>query len=73
MNPALERRVPVVLDGIVGPPREELGNLCPPVSNPRVCSQDDHILDLCPRPFEDSRVDVVVPPLTALFPDPPRE
>ena len=73
MNPALERRVPVVLDGIVGPPGKELGNLCPSVSNPRVRSQNDHILDLCPRTLKDGRVDVVVPSLTALLPNPSGE
>ena len=66
-------RVPVVLDGVVRAPLEELGDLRPLVSEVLVLLHDDAVLLLAPRPLLDTGVQVVVPPLAALLPDAPRK
>lgn len=58
---------------MVLPPREELGDLCPAVAQPFVGLVDDSVLLLSPRRLLDLRVEVIVPSLTALLPNPSLE
>ena len=53
--------VPVVLDRVVGPARQALGNLSPSVAQVRVRFEEDLVLLLGPRRLLDRRVEVVVP------------
>ena len=64
-------RVPVVFDGVVRPARDQLCNLCPLVSPLLVRIVDHPIFLVRPRRLLDVRVQVVVPPLSALLPNPP--
>mmetsp|Transcript_47604 Transcript_47604/g.114278 ORF Transcript_47604/g.114278 Transcript_47604/m.114278 type:complete len:306 (+) Transcript_47604:1197-2114(+) len=66
---ALERGVPVILDGVVGAPDERLGNLRPPVAE--LVVRDDELAVLLARPLLalDLGVEVVVPSLAALLSD----
>ena len=66
---ALERGVPVILDGVVGAPDERLGNLRPPVAE--LVVGDDELAVLLARPLLalDLGVEVVVPSLAALLSD----
>ncbi len=59
-------RVPVVLDCVVRPPRQELGDLGPFVVQLLVSSQEDGVLGVGPRDLADRRVQLVVPALTTL-------
>lgn len=63
LNFTFHGRVPVVLDGVIGASREELGNLSPPVTEALVCVEDDAIFILRPRFFPYVRVQMIVPPL----------
>eukprot|EP00053_Salpingoeca_punica_P008611 m.77034 g.77034 ORF g.77034 m.77034 type:complete len:398 (-) comp14674_c1_seq9:234-1427(-) len=63
------RRVPVVLDGVVRPARQELGDLGPLVAEGVVGVQDDAVLLLCPGRLLDVRRQMVVPPFAALLAD----
>ena len=62
-------RVPVVLDGVVGPPRQQLGDFRPLVAEDLVRLVDDRVLVLRPGALLDLRVEVVVPALAALLAD----
>lgn len=55
------------------PSRKELGDLCPAVSEPFVGLIDDSVLFLSPRRLLYFWVEVVVPSLTALLPNPSLE
>jgi len=68
---ASQRRVPVVLDRIVGPARKQLRNLCPPITELSVRIEQDAVLLCCPVVLLDRRVELIVPPLAALLPCPP--
>jgi len=59
---APHRRVPVILDGVVGTPRQVLGDLRPPIAQLLVQLIDELVLTLCPRCLLDVRVQVVMPP-----------
>mmetsp|Transcript_11489 Transcript_11489/g.34878 ORF Transcript_11489/g.34878 Transcript_11489/m.34878 type:complete len:362 (+) Transcript_11489:707-1792(+) len=61
------RRVPVVLDGVVGAPLEELRDLGPLVSQARLRLVDDELLLLRPGRLLDERVEVIQPPRAALL------
>ena len=70
---ALQGAVPVVFDRVVRASDERLRDLRPSVPVLRV--RDDELLVLLPGPLLalDLRVEMVVPPLAALLPDPPGE
>lgn len=53
--------VPVVLDGVVGPSREDLGDLGPLVAVHAVGAHEDVLLRLRPRVLLDRWVQLVVP------------
>lgn len=64
--------IPPVLDLVVRPTRQLLGNLRPASTNALVRSNDDYILTHFPSLFElDLGIQVVRPPLPALLPCPP--
>lgn len=58
---------------MVLPSRKELGDLCPTVAEPFVGLIDDSVLFLSPRRLLDFWVEVIVPSLTALLPNPSLE
>lgn len=58
---------------MVLPSRKELGDLCPAVAEPFVGLVDDSVFFLSPRRLLDLRVEVIVPSLTALLPNPSLE
>lgn len=60
----------MVLDGVVGPPWQQLGNLGPLIAHVDVALQDGPILVGRPGLLANVRVEVVVPPLSALLADP---
>ena len=60
----------MVLDGVVRPSGDELGNLSPLVAPLLVRVVDDPVLFFGPSGFLDLRIEVVVPALPALLPDP---
>ena len=60
----------MVLDGVVGPPRQQLGDLGPLVAHVDVAFQDGPVLGGRPGLLANVRVEVVVPPLPALLADP---
>merc|ERR1719199_1558035 len=64
---ALERRVPVVLDGVVSAAREELSDLCPSVVESLVCFDKEGVLLGCPAVFAHIRVELIVPALADLL------
>ena len=64
---APKRRIPPVLDGVVGAARQELGDLGPAVAETVVCVDDDLVLGLSPWVLVDARAEVVAPALAALF------
>ena len=66
---ALHAGIPVVLDGIVGTSRKELGNLGPLVAETLVMGDDETVLLLTPGHLADGRVEMVVPTLAALLSD----
>lgn len=57
--------------GVTLPARKKLRDLCPAVAEPFVCFIDNSILLLSPGGLLHLWVQVVVPTLTALFPNPP--
>ena len=61
----------MVLDGVVGPSWQQLGNLGPLVAHVDVALQDGPILVGRPGLLANVRVEVVVPPLPALLAYPP--
>ena len=67
---SLKVRVPVVLDGIVCTAGEQLGDFGPLVPHQRVLNQNQAVLRLGPRRLANVGVEVVVPSLPALLPDP---
>lgn len=64
---ALHGRVPVVLDRVVGATFENLGNLCPLVVDDAVHEEKNPLFLFIPVNFLNSRVEVVVPTLSALL------
>mmetsp|Transcript_3158 Transcript_3158/g.9795 ORF Transcript_3158/g.9795 Transcript_3158/m.9795 type:complete len:215 (-) Transcript_3158:225-869(-) len=60
-------RVPVVLDGVVRAPRQQLGDLRPLVAVRLVRFHENAVLLLAPAVALDVRVEVVVPALAALL------
>ena len=66
---ALERGIEVVLDVVVGAARQVLGDLRPPVAVLEMKFQNSLVLLFRPSVLLDVRVQVVVPPLTALLAD----
>src|SRR6185437_5058047 len=62
--------VPVVLDGVVGAPREEAGDERPPVAVGAVRRQEALLLLLREGPPVDPRVQLVEPPQPAALPCP---
>mmetsp|Transcript_33230 Transcript_33230/g.98762 ORF Transcript_33230/g.98762 Transcript_33230/m.98762 type:complete len:262 (+) Transcript_33230:1740-2525(+) len=64
----LERRIPSILNGVVGPAVQQLGDLGPP--GPQSSGRfDDHlVLLLHPLSAVDVRIEVIVPALPALLP-----
>lgn len=68
LDDALERGVPVVLDGVVCPAGHFLGDLGPAVPEERVELEELGVLGLGPGALLDARVEVVEPPLAALLP-----
>ena len=69
----LHRRVPVVLDRVVGTPFENLCNVCPLVALALVGDVEDQLLLKAPGVLLDLGVEMVVPALSALLADPARE
>mmetsp|Transcript_18950 Transcript_18950/g.54956 ORF Transcript_18950/g.54956 Transcript_18950/m.54956 type:complete len:214 (+) Transcript_18950:2064-2705(+) len=65
---ALHGRIPVILDGVVGTAVKEFGDLGPSIPEVDVTIENDPILPLGPRLLGYVRVEVIVPPLAALFP-----
>ena len=65
----LHRTVPVVLDGVVGPPFQYLGDLSPLVSHLAVHHEQDPLFLLGPVDLLNFRIQVVVPSFTALLSD----
>ena len=63
----LHGAVPVVLNGVVRPARDELGNLGPLVAPLLVCIVNDAVLLLGPRGLLYLRVEMVVPTFPTLF------
>ena len=66
---ALHAGVPMILDGIVGTPGEELGNLGPLVAEDLVMGDDEIIFLLAPGHLADGGIEVVMPTLAALLAD----
>mmetsp|Transcript_22826 Transcript_22826/g.54080 ORF Transcript_22826/g.54080 Transcript_22826/m.54080 type:complete len:206 (-) Transcript_22826:840-1457(-) len=70
----LHGRIPMVLDGVVGTPRQDLGDFSPTVPDPHVTFNDDPVLVERPSlALVDAWVKVIVPPFTALLPCPALE
>ena len=65
----LHGRVPVVLDGVVGAAGEVFGDLSPPVAERLVGQEEDPLLVLAPVLLLDVRIQMIVPPLSALLAD----
>ena len=59
--------VPVVLDGVVGAAQEDVGDLGPPVLDSLVKYEENPLLLDAPTLLLQQRVQLVVPPLTALL------
>lgn len=57
------RAVPVVLDGIVRAPVEQLGNFCPTVAHLLVGDDEDRFFLAGPGILADAGVQLVVPPV----------
>ena len=62
-----ERRVPVVLDGVVATAKQHVGDLSPAVLNRLMKDVEDPVLLYGPVRFFEKGVELVVPTLTALF------
>jgi hypothetical protein len=60
----------VVLDGVVGSAGEHLGHFCPLIAVGGVREEEHPFLVGHPLDLEDAGVEVVVPPLPALLPQP---
>jgi hypothetical protein len=69
----LHARIPVILDGVVGATFKHLGYLCPLVAVVSVHQIEDPLFLSAPADLLDLRIQVIVPALTALLSDPPRE
>ena len=69
----LHRRVPVILNRVVGTTFKNLGNISPLVALAFVRNVEDQLLLETPSILLDLGVEVVVPALSALLSDPPRE
>ena len=66
---ALHAGVPMILDGIVGTPGKELGNLGPLVAEALVMGDDETVFLLAPGHLADGGIEMVVPTLAALLAD----
>ena len=60
----------MILDGVIRPPGKHLGHLCPLVAMGGVGKEEDPLLVRHPFDLEDAWIEVVVPSLTALLPQP---
>jgi hypothetical protein len=67
-DPLLHRGVPVILDGVVGAPIEDLGDLGPLVADSAMVEVEKELLLNAPADLLNLGVEVVVPSLTALLP-----
>ena len=70
---AAQGRVPVVLDGILCAPVDDLGNVCPAVAHALVLGDELGLLALAPGVPLDVGPQLVVPALATLLADAPRE
>ena len=61
----------MVLDGVVGPAGQVLGDLRPPVPQTLVGEEQQPLLLVAPLLLLDIRIQMVVPSLSALLPDSP--
>ena len=66
-NVLAQCRIVVVLDAVVAPAIEQLGDVGPLVAEDFVSVEDDLLLDVVYRRLLDARVQVIVPALTALL------
>lgn len=57
----------MILYRVISPPRQKIGDAGPTVTHGPVQSKDRELLKLAPRGFQDSRVQMVIPSLPALF------
>lgn len=64
---ALHRRVPVVLDGVVGAPRQLFRYFRPPVPEPLVGFENGAVFEVGPGCLGNVRVQVVVPVLIMVY------
>lgn len=60
----------MILDGIVRAAGQISRNLCPSIAQFRVQVPDEALFGLCERPFAHGRVQVIVPPFSALLAQP---
>jgi len=61
------RAIPMILDRVIGSPREELGNVRPLVAVFRVRGEDNFVLLAGPGGLANAWIEMVVPPLPTLF------
>lgn len=61
----------MIFDRVISPAFETLGNLCPLVASLSVTEVKNPLLFFAPLVLLDHRIQMVVPPLTALFADAP--
>lgn len=61
----------MILDGVISPSGQHLGHLGPLAAVCGVREEEDPLLMQHPFNLQDGGVQVVVPPLTALLPQPP--
>lgn len=62
-------RIPMVLDGVIGPSGQKFGNVRPLIAVLGVSRKDDLVLVACPRRLSNAWVEMVVPPFPTLFTD----
>mmetsp|Transcript_11445 Transcript_11445/g.41880 ORF Transcript_11445/g.41880 Transcript_11445/m.41880 type:complete len:225 (+) Transcript_11445:3519-4193(+) len=69
----LHRAVPMVLNGVIRPSSNDFGDLCPLVAVGSVGFDQDTVFLLCPRVPPDVWIEVIVPTLSALLANSPRQ
>jgi hypothetical protein len=62
----------MIFDGVVSTPRKHFCHLGPLVSVCAMCQKQSPFLMIGPIDFEDTRIEVIMPTLTALFSKPAR-